>query len=155
MKLILILAGILNKQNCRIWGTENSHAYIEKPTHSKRVIVCCGFWYRGIIGPFLWKYTWKGQWSMAVVIGLWWTNFCSQKLKRTILAIFGFNRVALRATAKATPDVLHPVFENHIISRRADVVWPSRSCDLIPLDCYRRVPSKISVTPTRQRQLTL
>ena len=25
--------GYVNKQNCRIWGTENSHAYIEKPTH--------------------------------------------------------------------------------------------------------------------------
>ena len=31
-----------NKQNCRIWGTENPHAYIEKPTRSKRVTVWCG-----------------------------------------------------------------------------------------------------------------
>ena len=31
---------------------------------------------------------------------------------------------------------MHPVFEDHIISRRADVVWPPRSCDLTPLDCY-------------------
>ena len=33
-------------------------------------------------------------------------------------------------TAEATLDVLHPVFEDSIISRRADVVWPSRNCDL-------------------------
>ena len=33
MKLILII----NKQNCRIWGTENPHAYIEMPTHPKGV----------------------------------------------------------------------------------------------------------------------
>ena len=67
MKLILILAGILNKQNCRIWGTENSHAYIEKPTHSKRVIVCCGFWYRGIIGPIFFENKHgkaNGQWRL-------------------------------------------------------------------------------------------
>ena len=44
--------GYANKQNCLIWGTENPHAYIEKTTHSKRVAVCCGFWSRGIIGPF-------------------------------------------------------------------------------------------------------
>ena len=35
-------------------------------------------------------------------------------------------------TAEATFDVLHPVFDDLIISRRADVVWPPRS----QLDCY-------------------
>ena len=39
-------------------------------------------------------------------------------------------------TAEATLDVLHPVFEDCIISRRADVVWPPRNCDLTPLDYY-------------------
>ena len=33
--------------------------------------------------------------SMAIAMGTCWTNFCSQKLKRSILAIFGFNRTAL------------------------------------------------------------
>ena len=39
-------------------------------------------------------------------------------------------------TAEASVDVLHSVFEDRIISRRVDVVWPPRSCDLTPLDCY-------------------
>ena len=39
-------------------------------------------------------------------------------------------------TAVATLDVLGPVFEDRIISRRADVVWPSQSCDLTGLDYY-------------------
>ena len=39
-------------------------------------------------------------------------------------------------TAVATLDVLHPVFEDRIISRRADVGWPPQSCDLTPLNYY-------------------
>ena len=31
---------------------------------------------------------------------------------------------------------MRPVFEDRIISRRADVVWPPRSCDLTALDYY-------------------
>ena len=37
-------------------------------------------------------------------------------------------------TAEDIFDVLWPVFEDRIVSRRADVVWLPRSCDLIPLD---------------------
>ena len=58
-------------------------------------------------------------------------------------------------TAEATFDVLRPVFD-HIISRRADVVWPPRSCDLTPLDynlcgavkdkCYADKPETIDAS---------
>ena len=50
MKLIDV-----NNQNCRIWGTENPHAYSEKPIHPKRVTAWCGFWSRDIIGPFFFE----------------------------------------------------------------------------------------------------
>ena len=39
-------------------------------------------------------------------------------------------------TAEAALDVLRPVFEDRIISRRADIVWPPRSCVLTPLAFY-------------------
>ena len=39
-------------------------------------------------------------------------------------------------TAEATLDVLHPVFEDRIISRRANVIWLPGSCDLTSLDYY-------------------
>ena len=43
---------------------------------------------------------------------------------------------AMCHTAEATIDVQQPVFEDRIISRRAHVVWPPRSCELTPLDYY-------------------
>ena len=73
---------------------------------------------------------------MAIVIGPCWTNFCSQKLKRRILATFGFNRTALCAIQSKLHSMFWLVFEDRIICRRADVVWPPRSCDLTPLDYY-------------------
>ena len=82
------------------------HAYIEKPTHPKRVTVCYGFWSRGI--------------NKEEDIGNIWFQ----------------QDGATCYTAEATLDVLRPVFEDRIISPGDDVIWPPRSCDLTPLDYY-------------------
>ena len=39
-------------------------------------------------------------------------------------------------TANVTIDLLHTVFENRIISQNPDVKWPTRSCDMMPLDFF-------------------
>ena len=86
------LGRYVNKQNCRIWGTE-------KPTHPKRVTVCCEFLTRGIIGPFFFE---NEQGETITVNGdryrIMLDEFFSQKLKRRILTTFDFNRPTLRAT---------------------------------------------------------
>ena len=87
------LGGYVNHQNSCIWGTENPHAYIQKPTHPKRVIVWCEFWSKGIIGKFFFENK-QGE-AITVngaVIGPCWTNFCTQKWNGT----FGLNKTALR-----------------------------------------------------------
>ena len=101
------------------WGTENPHAYIENATHPKRVTVCCGFWSRGIIRPFFFENE-QGE--------------ADGDRSRAMLNEFLFTKIeeeALRAT-----NVLRLVFEDCIISRRADVFWLPRSCDLTPSDYY-------------------
>ena len=44
-----------------------------------------------------------------------------------------------------TLDILRPVFEDRIISRSADVVWPPRSCDLTPFYLWGAVKDKCYV----------
>ena len=59
------LGGYVNKKNCRIWSTENPHAYIIKPT-PKRVTVLCRFSFRGIIRPFFFE----NEQAMAVTVNV-------------------------------------------------------------------------------------
>ena len=40
------------------------------------------------------------------------------------------------AYSQAILDVLRPAFEDRIISRSTDIVWPPRSCDLTSVDYY-------------------
>ena len=59
----------------------------------------CGFWSKGIIGPF----SFENEQGEAVTVNddryrALLNEFCSEKLKRRILATFGFNRTELRAT---------------------------------------------------------
>ena len=51
----LQLGGYVNKQNCRIWGTENPQVIQQLPMHSPRVTVWCGFWVGGVIGPYFFE----------------------------------------------------------------------------------------------------
>lgn len=49
------LDGFVNRQNCRIWGSENPRVIVEKQMHPQRVTVWCGFWVGGIIGPYFFE----------------------------------------------------------------------------------------------------
>ena len=111
MNFILILAGIQTSKIVSFWGTDNPYAYIEKPTHPKLVTVWCGFWSRDIIGYFFFE----NEQEEAVTVNVdryraMLYEFCSQKLRKRILATFGFNGSTCH-TAEATLDVSRPVPE--------------------------------------------
>ena len=123
----------------------------------KRVTIWCGFWSRGIIGSFVSKMNKeRSLQSMAIVISPCLMNFCSQKLKRRILATFSFNRTALRATQPKLLSMFCALFLKIALSA-AELM----SVIYLGVAIWHRwtiicgVPFKISVTPTSQRQLTL
>ena len=130
----------------------------ENPTLPKRITVWCGFWSRGIIGKFFFE---NEQWEAVTVNGDRFRNMLNDylytKIEEEDIGNIWFQQDGATChTAEATLDVLRFVFEDRIISRRAAVVRPPRSCDLKLLDYYLwGAASKISVTPTSQRQLTL
>ena len=131
------LGGYVNKQNYRVWGTENPHVYTES-THPKRVTVWCGFWSRGIIRTFFFE----NQQGKAVTVNgdryrSMLNEFLFTKIEEEDIGNIWFQQdCATCHTTEATLNVLLPVFENRIISRRTGVVWPPRCCNLTSLNYY-------------------
>ena len=94
-----------------------------------------GFLFRGIIGPFFFEnkqveaVTVNGDRYRAML-----NEFLFTKIEEEDTGNIWFQQDSATChTAEATLDVLRPVFEDR---RRADVVWPAQSCDLLPLDYY-------------------
>ena len=66
-----------------------------------------------------------------------WNEFLFTKIEEEAIGNIWFQQNGATChTAETTLDILRPVFEDRITSRRADVVWPPRSCDLTPSDYY-------------------
>ena len=102
--------------------------------HPKRVTVWCGFWSRGIIGPFFFE---NGQRETVTVKGDRYRAMLNEFLFTKIEeeATFGFNKTALPATQPKLHSMFCALFLKITLSA-ADVVCPPRSCDLTPLDYY-------------------
>ena len=142
------LGWYVNNQNCRIWGTENPHAYIEMPTHPKRETVWCGFWSRGIIGPFLFE-NGLGKRSLPDYV----ERIFVCKIMRRIFAIFGFNRTTLSATQPKLCSMFCALFLKVALSATELMSFGHLEAAIWhrwTITCG--VPSKISDTPTTQRK---
>ncbi|GFT88910.1 uncharacterized protein TNCV_907081 [Trichonephila clavipes] len=132
------LNGYVNKQNCRIWSEANPQVYVETPLHPEKLTVWCALWAGGIIGPYFFKndeghnVTVNGDRYRAII-----TNFFIPELNNHDVQELWFQQDGATChTARATIDLLKDTFGDRLISRFGPVNWPSRSCDLTPLDYF-------------------
>ena len=130
---IFKLNGGVNKQNCRYWCDENPHFYSEQGLHAPQVVVWCGLWARGLIGPFFFDGTVNGE------------NYLGMLKDWLLPQIQGeciFDRMIFMqdgAPPHFSKDVrawLHNTFPERWMGRRGPIEWPPRSPDLTPLDFF-------------------
>ncbi|GFW42734.1 putative DD41D transposase [Trichonephila clavipes] len=132
------LNSYVNKQNGRIWSEANPQVYVETPLHSEKLTVWCDLWAGGIIGPYFFKndegrnFTVNGDRYRALI-----TNFFIPELNNHDVQELCFQQDGATChTALATIDLLKYTFGDRLISRFGPMNWPSRSCDLTPLDYF-------------------
>lgn len=132
------LDGFVNKQNCRIWGSERPRPNEEQPTSRARVTVWCAIWAKGIIGPYFFE---NKQGDPVAVNGSRYqqmlTSFLLPKLQTidTENMLFQQDGASWHTNATAI-EILRETFPGRVISRNGDVNFPPRSCDLSPVDYF-------------------
>lgn len=132
------LNGYVNKQNCRIWGAENPRLIQEQPLHPARVTVWCALWAGGVVGPFFFE---NEAGEAVTVSGVRYremlTNFFFEQINDLDVGDIWFQQDGATChTANETLNLLGTKFPGRILSHRAEVDWPPRSCDLTPLDFF-------------------
>ncbi|GFU33175.1 uncharacterized protein TNCV_4156841 [Trichonephila clavipes] len=121
-------------------STENPSQNIKLKSvfFSEKLTVWCALWAGGIIGPYFFKndeghnVTVNGDRYRAMI-----TNFFIPELNNHDVQELWFQQDGATChTARATIDLLKDTFGDRLISRFGPVNWPSRSCDLTPLDHF-------------------
>lgn len=152
------LSGQVNKQNCRIWGSERPQQVYEAPNNAPSVMVWCALSKNEIIGPYFFENE----------------NVTGQSYKR-MLRYYVFPRLrnypedmifqqdgAPPHYAVIVRQYLDQKLPNRWIGRAGPIPWPPRSPDLTPCDyflwgylkdfVYRELPTSIEELKNKIRQ---
>ncbi|CAK9799249.1 Transposable element Tc3 transposase [Anthophora plagiata] len=130
------LNGFVNKQNCRIWATENPRAVHQRQLHPLKCTVWCGISSERIIGP----YFFESEAGDAVTINAAQYQAMLENFLRPAVEnhpqLWFQQDGATAHTARETMALLRDIFGERIISRNSDFNWPPRSPDLTAPNCF-------------------
>ena len=122
------LGGYVNKQNCRIWVSENP----KKPLYSQCVTVWYGFWAGGIIRPYFFlneagaAVSVNGSRYRTMINKFLWLELEDMDVDNVYLQQDG----ATSHTSGENIGLLREKFPGRVISRNGNYNWPPRSWDL-------------------------
>ena len=122
---------VVNRHNCRIWGSEHPHETFEKPRFSPKVQVWCCVHHSQIVGPYFFNDpTVTGANYLDML-----QNYAMPQLERIPDLIYQQDG----APPHWSLDVrayLDDVFQDAWIGRGGPTAWPARSPDITPLDFF-------------------
>ena len=107
---------VFNKQNCRIWATDQPYFLKEEALHSLKVTVWCGILARGVIGPYFFE---DAAGKTVTVTGEKYRHMIETFFKPYLndVNIYYQQDGATSHTNKTTIAFLHETFPSHVISR--------------------------------------
>ena len=122
---------VVNRHNCRIWGTENPHETFEKPRVSPKVQVWCGVHHSQIVGPYFFEEpTVTGANYLEML-----QTYAIPQLNRIPHLVFQQDG-APPHWSRAVRAYLDDAFPDNWIGRGGPTAWPARSPDVTPCDFF-------------------
>ena len=122
---------VVNRHNCRIWGTENPHETFEKPRVSPKVQVWCGVHHSQIVGPYFFEEpTVTGANYLEML-----QTYAIPQLNRIPHLVFQQDGAAPH-WSRAVRAYLDDAFPDNWIGRGGPTAWLARSPDFTPCDFF-------------------
>lgn len=121
--------GIVNRHNCRIWGSENPRVVREMERGTPKINVWCGLTYETVIGPFFFV---EKTINANVYLDMLQNYAIPQIPQGYVFQQDG----APPHFAFHVREHLNECFPQRWIGRAGPTAWPPRSPDLTPLDFF-------------------